>query len=473
MSFRTAVRTDRPDSDSADSRERFTLKRVVFRIMFPLVSVVGVAAAVLGTTIATSAALPQPASSDVTAVSAPLTTAECWSEIKFPCYTPLQYRIAYDLNPLYSGKATGRPLTGAGETIVLVERGGSPTISSDLRTFDAKFGFPNPTLTIDKFGDIPPFDANNPNATGNAEETTLGVEYTHAIAPGAHIVIAETAAVPGEPGLRLMMNATESLINRGVGDVIVLGTFGAVENTFPGARSGNYSSVLDLRYALEDAYSHHVTVLAPSGDTGPTAYTTVSPPYLLPRNRVNSWPASDPLVTAVGGTALNLTGGGTRLSPDVAWANAFGASSGGDSAVFSRPHYQNGVAGIVGAHRGTPDISLSGQPGCWGYYSFGGAGGVGWHIFGGTNEATSMMAGIVALADQAAGGRLGLINPALYQLGKLQLAGAKGTGIVSVSSGDTTFDGVKGYHAGPGYNLATGWGTIDAAQFVPALARLG
>lgn len=474
MSFRTAAPSDVSDSGSENPRKRFTRKRVLLRIVLPVVSVVGVTAAVLATTIATRAVTPQSASSvDITALSSPWSTAKCRSEIKLACYTPAQYQIAYDLSPLYSGQATGTPLTGAGETIVLVERGGSPTIRTDLAAFDAHFGFPNPTLTVDKFGDIPAFNPNDPAATGNAEETTLGVEYAHAIAPGARIVVAETAAAAGEPGLRLMMNAAQSLINKGIGDVLVLGTFGAVENTFPGFNSGNYSSVLNLRYALKDAYAHKVTVLAPSGDTGATAYTTVSPPYVLAKQRVNSWPASDPLVTSVGGTAVNLSASGDRLSPDTAWSDVYGASSGGDSAIFARPQYQNAVAGVVGAHRGTPDISLSGKPGCWGYYSFPGAGGAGWHIFAGTSEATSVMAGIAALADQAAGHRLGLINPSLYKLGDLEQSGTKDTGIVSVTSGNTKFGRVRGFQAGPGYNMATGWGTIDAAKFVPALAHLG
>ena len=68
---------------------------------------------------------------------------------------------------------------------------------------------------------------------------------------------------------------------------------------------------------------------------------------------------------------------------------------------------------------------------------------------------------------------LGLINPALYKLGELQQAGSQGTGIVSVTSGNNSFGGVTGFDAGPGYNMATGWGTIDAAKFVPVLARIG
>jgi subtilase family serine protease len=473
MSFRIAPRIDAPDPDRANPRQKSTMKRVMFRIVFPVASVVVVAGAVIGTTIATRATSPQ-SSNESSAASAPMSTSKCLSQmVDIACYTPVQYRVAYDLNPLYSGKVTGRPLTGAGETIVFLERGGSPTIGHDLRTFDAEFGIPNPKLTIDKFGHIPPFDPNNPNSVGNAEPTTLAVEYAHAIAPGANLVIAETAAGPTESGLRTMMNAADSLIKRGIGDVMVLDTFGVAENSFPGFKSGNYSSLLNLRYAFEDAYTHHVTVLVPAGDGGPTGLINDLPPFSVYPYRVVAWPASDPLVTTVGGTALHLNNSGNRLSPDVTWADVFGASGGGESTVFSRPQYQNAVAGVVGAHRGMPDISLSAQPGAWGYYSFAGGGGVGWHIFSGTDEATPMMAGIVALADQAAGHPLGLINPALYKLGEQQQAGANGTGIVSVTSGATTFDAVKGYHAGPGYNLATGWGTIDAAQFVPALARLG
>ena len=116
--------------------------------------------------------------------------------------------------------------------------------------------------------------------------------------------------------------------------------------------------------------------------------------------------------------------------------------------------------------------------GAWVYMSFAGieTPGVsdpGWYIVGGTSEATPIMSGIVALADQQARHRLGLINPALYLLGGLQKVGVPRTGIVSVTSGNNSFGGVTGFNATAGYNLATGWGTIDAAKFVPALARLG
>jgi subtilase family serine protease len=269
-----------------------------------------------------------------------------------------------------------------------------------------------------------------------------------------------------------MMNAEKSLIDRGIGDVITQ-SFGATENTFPGFSSGNFSSLLNLRFAFKDAQAHGVTVLASSGDDGAT--NAESDASTLYNFRVNSWPSSDPLVTSVGGTMLNLDNSGNRLSPDVVWNDGFGAGGGGVSGVFSRPVYQTGVAKEVGSKRGTPDISMSAavNGGAWVYFSFATPlVSPGWHIFGGTSEASPIFSGIVALADQAAGHRLGLINPALYIMGTLSAAGG-GNGIVDVTSGNNSFGGVTGFTAKRGYDLASGWGTIDAAAFVPALARLG
>ncbi len=407
-------------------------------------------------------------------VPAPLTIAQCQAEIGINCYTPVQYRVAYDLNSLYA-----KGITGAGKTIDIVDSFGSPTIAADLHHFDLQFGFPDPVLEIKQFGSIPPFDPNNTTMVGWAEETTLDVEYAHSIAPGAKIVLAETpvAETEGVTGLPEIMNAEESLINSGVGDVITQ-SFGATEQTFPGVSSGNDSSLLNLRYAFKDAFAHHVTVLASSGDTGADNYEadgTTLYPY-----PVTAWPATDPLVTAVGGTQLNLDQAGNKITPDVVWNDGFGAGSGGHSVVFTRPLYQIGVAKTVGSKRGTPDISMSAavNGGAWVYLGFAGVEhpGVsdpGWYIFGGTSEASPIFSGIVALANQVAGHRLGLINPGLYLLGALHHWGVPGTGIVDVTSGNNSFGGVTGFNAAPGYNLATGWGTIDAAKFVPAIAHLG
>jgi subtilase family serine protease len=135
-----------------------------------------------------------------------------------------------------------------------VDSFGSPTIANDLHVFDQQWGFPDPDLQVMKFGNVPPFDPNDSTMVGWAQETTLDVEYAHAIAPGAKIVLAETAVaeVEGTSGLPEMMSAEKSLIDRGIGDVITQ-SFGATENTFPGFDSGDFSSLLNLRFACARA----------------------------------------------------------------------------------------------------------------------------------------------------------------------------------------------------------------------------
>ena len=395
---------------------------------------------------------------------APIKTTDCLAQFKIRCYTPLQYYKAYNLSPLYNAH-----VTGAGRTIVIVDSYGSPTIAHDVTAFDKQFGLPPANLEVRKFGTIPPFDPNNSTMVSWAFETSLDVEYAHAIAPGAKIVLAETpvAETEGVTGLPEMMNAEQSLINKGIGDVISQ-SFGATENTFPGFSQGNDSSLLNLRYAYTDAMRHQVTVLAGSGDTGATNYE--SDGLTLYPYRVNSWPSSDPLVTSVGGTQLTLDNNGNRLQPDSVWNDGYGAGGGGVSAIFPRPVFQGDVANVVGDRRGTPDISMTAavNGAAWVYGSFPTGGG--WNLVGGTSEATPVFSGVVALADQVAGHRLGWINPYLYTLGAASQRTNYPTGLVDVTTGNNSFAGIAGYNAVSGYDLASGWGTVDAYKFVRALA---
>ena len=398
----------------------------------------------------------------------PEPTSQCLTTLRIRCYTPVQYRQAYDLNGLYSAGVTGR-----GRTIVIVDSFGSPTIGHDIHVFDQQFGFPDPDLQIFQAGRIPPFNPADTVQVGWADETTLDVEYAHSIAPGARIVLVETpvAETEGVTGFPEMMQAEKSLIDLGIGDVISQ-SFGATENTFPGFDQGDYSSLLNLRYAFQDAAARGVTVLAASGDDGATN-AELNGVTMYPK-RVNSWPSSDPLVTSVGGSQLYLDNAGNPVAAASVWNDGFGAGGGGQSAVFGRPFFQYGVRGAVGDRRGTPDISMSAavSGGCWVYESFA-ARGAGWEVFGGTSEATPIFAGIVALADQVAGRRLGDINTALYTLGQLSQTShfRYQTGIVDIATGNNSFSGVSGFNAGDGYDLSSGWGTIDAGQFVRALAH--
>jgi subtilase family serine protease len=401
----------------------------------------------------------------------PLSTARCLATIKLRCYSPLQYRVAYNLDPLYQ-----KNITGQGQTIMIVDSFGSPTIKQDLAYFDRQWGLPSPpALNVLKLGDNWTFDRSNATMDGWAEETTLDVEYAHAIAPGATIDLVETpvAETEGVTGFPEMMASIKWVIDHNKVDVISQ-SFGATENTFPGFGQGNYASIEGLRYAFQDAAKRHVTVLAASGDSGATNDKADGATlYPFP---VVAWPSSDPLVTSVGGTQLQLAQDGNKIQPDQVWGDEYGASGGGRSTVFPQPGYQKSVSNVVLGHRGTPDISMSAavSGGAWIYQSFE-PGGPGWEILGGTSEATPIFAGVVALASQKAGHPLGSIDSALYALGtqsRLKDSNlAAGTGIVDVTTGSNSFGNVTGYPAQPGYDLASGWGTIDGAAFVPALAQ--
>ncbi|MGX4736567.1 S53 family peptidase [Kitasatospora griseola] len=393
---------------------------------------------------------------------APISTSDCVSQIGIHCYSPLQYRQAYNLNPLYQ-----QGVTGKGRTIVIVDSFGSPTIQHDLEVFDKQWGIPDTQVEVVKWGDVPVFDPTNPDHTGWAGETTLDVEYAHAVAPDAHIVLVETgvAETEGVTGLPEMMDAEKALMQHRDVDVISQ-SFGATENTFPGFDKGDFKSIESLRYAFRFAAAKDVTVLAASGDNGATDAMengTDLYPY-----RVNSWPSADPLVTSVGGTELTLDNSGKRTAPDKVWHDDYGAAGGGVSGVFERPWYQAGVANVTGDHRGTPDISMSAavDGAAWTYESYDPTR-VGWHLTGGTSEATPIFSGIVALADQLAGHRLGQLNPRMYALAQLP---PQWSGITDVTEGDNSWDAVTGYQAVKGYDLASGLGTVDANRFVRSLA---
>jgi subtilase family serine protease len=406
----------------------------------------------------------------------PPTNAYCKKHYDENCYSPLQIQTAYNLGPLYS-----RGNTGKGRTIVIVDSFGSPTIRSDLATFDKQYGIPAPpSLTIiQPAGKVAPYNPKNSGDVGWAEETTLDVEYSHTVAPGAKILLVETPVneTIGVHGFPQIVEAENYVIDHNLGDVISQ-SFGTSEISF-----SNPDKILSLRSDYVNAQKHDVTVLAASGDSGSTqpsndAETT----YYTVRNV--GWPSSDPLVTSVGGTKLHLNAAGHRTAPDTVWNDQSlfhspAASSGGYSVVFKRPSYQDSVKSVVGEWRGQPDISMSAS--CSGavliYTSFGGAA-KGWGPICGTSEASPLFAGIVALADQYAGKRLGLINPTLYRL-----EAEHAPGIVDITSGNNTVSfkqhgkgktyTVPGFSASKKYNLATGVGTINAALFVPELAGKG
>jgi subtilase family serine protease len=425
------------------------------------------------------------------ATPGPATTTDCEQAEGIACFSPDQLRAAYQLSPLYA-----QGITGKGTTIMIVDSFGSPTIKADLAAFDRQFGYPGPPgfTIIAPVGKIPPFNPNDADMAGWAGETTLDVEYAHALAPGANILLVETpvSETEGVTGFPQIVRAEEyALAHYHVG--VISQSFGATEETFTG-----YAQLDPLRGAVKDADRRGVTVLAASGDAGATDFQPNQVDYYP--SPVTSWPDSDHLVTAVGGTRLRPLGAGYTSAAwndtyDRAWTRYAGgstdpvpvASGGGTSEFFARPAYQDAVKAVTGARRGVPDISMSAScDGSVDVYSSYQPGQAGWSLTCGTSEATPEFAAIVALADQVAGHPLGLINPALYRL-----EAEHAPGIVDVTSGNNTVSfsqgtanqstgdqstgkkqvTVHGYAAGPGYDLVTGVGTVNAQQLVYELAN--
>jgi subtilase family serine protease len=398
----------------------------------------------------------------------PFSDAQCEAVFQIDCHVPDQIEAAYNLPALY-----GRGITGKGQTIVVVDAFGSPTIADDLLQFDQYLGLGTPPLRVVKVGHVPTFDSGNGDMIGWASETTLDVEYAHAGAPDAKIVLVEVA----KEDLQHLALAVQYAVQHRLGDVISL-SWGEPEQALGRNFVSSYSSIFSR------AASSHITIVASSGDSGASGQDNNGNYY---RHPVASWPATSPFVTAVGGTKLNLNAGGARNGLDAAWNDTYSpavnnfffgndgpnplATGGGKSAYYGRPGYQNGVHNVTGNQRGIPDISMSASCSVAVnvFETFTGGQG-GWTASCGTSESAPMFAAIVALADQVAGHPLGLINPALYAL-----AASHAPGIVSVASGNNTvsFSGgkVHGYSVRHGYNLVTGLGTVNGRSLVPELAR--
>ncbi|MGZ4143186.1 MAG: S53 family peptidase, partial [Actinomycetota bacterium] len=401
---------------------------------------------------------------------------------------------------------------GSGYTIAIVDSYGSDTMAHDLHVFDQAFGLPPmcgeegvtcaagmPTFSTFNF----PAAVATKTQPGNgthledkafwAIEVALDVEWAHAIAPGANILLVatNTAETLGVQGFPQMMMAEKYVIDHDMADIISQ-SFGSAEDAFSSS-----VSLQNLRYAFKAANAADVTVLASSGDDG-SAGIKITPVHvggtLLPVPTVG-WPASDPLVTSVGGTYLctdpnNTT---TRVldasdppqprcsqgQEEIGWI----AAGGGFSHIFSKPDYQNVLpAGStpIGSMRGVPDVGYqaSATTGILEYLSLppdgdgSNVGDTGWYDIGGTSIGTPQWAGLVALADQMAGHRLGLINPTLYSIASNPSQYAADYFDVTTGNNGLFAPDVPGYPATTGWDPVTGLGTPNAANLLPDLAGL-
>jgi subtilase family serine protease len=383
--------------------------------------------------------------------------ADC---LKSPdCYAPRQFRMAYGIQALLD-----RGIDGRGETVVLPELATRPPASppdvtdirQDLARFDRLFGLPAAQLRIvtSLAGSASPWLAD-----GEEVEDT---EIVHAVAPGAAIrVILVPATATASAGNFTAAVTAAVRLGLSQGDVIsISGSFG--EHLLAPAEVARMNS------ALHAARNGHVTVVASSGDTG--AVSDEGPPKEV------SMPASDPLVLAVGGTTLAADPATGAYSGEMAWNTAgFGtsnASGGGFSHLFSRPGYQDGVAGI-GATRGVPDVAADADP-VTGMALATSDGGQKYILTParGTSAATPLWAALIALANQQAGRHLGFVNAGIYRIGR---SASYHEAFHDVTTGDNTvlFSSrlITGYQASRGWDPVTGWGSPDAQVLIPLLAR--
>ena len=187
------------------------------------------------------------------AFHAPPTTAFCEATFGINCYSAGQFERNYGTDDLYV-----RGITGAGQTIVIVDSFGSPTIKHDLAEYDTQNNLPAPPSfnIITPVGTPPPYNRDNATMGGWALETSLDVEMAHTMAPGANILLvetpeAETEGIIGFPGIE---KAIKYVVDNGLGNVISQ-SFGATEQTF----TGGAAQIKSLEYAYQDAANNGVT----------------------------------------------------------------------------------------------------------------------------------------------------------------------------------------------------------------------
>jgi subtilase family serine protease len=447
----------------------------------------------------------------------PPTAADCIA-LGIACFKPQAIQSAYNLAPLYA-----KGLNGTGMTIAIVDSYGSDTMAHDLHVFNQAFGL-QPMCGeegvpcapgMPKFSELslqgsPATKAPPPTSKGTGQENkaawalevALDVETSHAIAPGANILLVHTptAETLGVQGFPQMMMAEDYVVTHHLANVVSQ-SFASAEDAFASTQS-----LENLRYAYKDAQANNVTVLGSSGDGG-TANARKTPVgaggSLIPYPTVE-WPASDPLVTGIGGTYLctdpNATAGQPRTNfalPNVAakcrsngpynpggiYAEvAWTFSGGGFSHVFAKPSYQNVLpagSSVIGTMRGVPDVAFqaSSATGALVYLSLPPDGtssnvdNTGWYSIGGTSLSCPQWAGLVAIADQINGGGLGLINPALYKIGASPSRYAADFFDVATGNTNQGDPSVPGYPSTVGWDAVTGLGTPNAANLVPDLVK--
>jgi subtilase family serine protease len=339
-------------------------------------------------------------------------------------FTPAQVRHAYGFDQVTN--------QGQGQVIGIVDAYDDANVESDLGVFSAQFGLPACTTSNGCFRKVYS-NGRQPSANSNwAIEISLDVEWAHAIAPKATIVLVETPS----NSLGNLLAGVRTAISEGASVVSMSWTVGEFSS----------ETKLDNYFA-----SNAVSFVAASGDQG----TGVA------------YPAASPYVIGVGGTSLVLDANGNYLS-ETAWSG----SGGGLSAVEHEPLFQAqfGIPDDSKGRRGAPDVSYNANPGTGYamYDSVGISGVTGWFQVGGTSAGTPQWVALLAIVNSSRAAQrkanLSSTNTDLYSIAKASM----GTSFHSVTAGTNGNCG-EICDALPGYDYVTGLGTPQSAALVPAL----
>lgn len=348
--------------------------------------------------------------------------------------TPAQIRQAYGFDDVaYDGTGQTIAIVVAYDNPKLVNSTDTNYATSDLALFNDQFGLPDPPsfTKLNQLGQSGPLPSVDPAGPGNASwaaEAAMDVQWAHAIAPGASIVLIECNS-PNLADLLVGVDTAASI----PGVSVVAMSWGAAE----------FSTEASFDFIFSPTLRPNVSFVAATGDTG-------SP---------GTWPAYSPNVLAVGGTYL-------VLNPDDSYLgeNSWPGSGGGTSQYITQPLYQIGFQST--GKRTIPDVALNASPtsGVAVYDSYNDIGGGPWNKLGGTSFGCPVWAGLIALANQArvAAGGSNLTGATQTLLAIYALPASDFHDITTGSNG--------GFTAGPGYDQVTGRGTPKAELVVADLA---
>jgi len=357
---------------------------------------------------------------------------------------------------------SGTGLDGTGQTIVIL--GQSQVATSDLTTFWSRCSL---STTLSQFQEIDP-DPANLGSNANAMEESMDIEWSSAMAPKAKIIYLSTVDAQVLASWLFARQATDQSIHQ------VNESFGLTEIlTSPYTITSQY-------YAAMAAVG--VTFFAATGDYGSTAGLTTT--YYDPNGvTAPGYPASDPYVTAVGGTNVSFVIG-TATSPRLpvtegGWClptnqplsadSGKGTSTGGISGLFSRPVWQTGANLPAGSRRCVPDVAAMAMGDYPGAIVFQGTTQGG----GGTSQSSPIWTGLCALINQAratAGlSPVGLLGPKVYPLYGTAAFNQITTGSSNGMDAFTTSANNGAYTVGANYNLVTGLGSPNMSRLITAL----